>query len=79
MTATAILALVIQGLQAAVAAAPLAEDLGVKAKAFITSLFTANIITKEQQDAAHAHVDSICALAKAGIVPDHWKVEPDPV
>lgn len=75
----AVLALILQGIQAAIAAAPQVIDIVTKGKDFITALFTANLITKAQQDALHAHVDSMSALAMAGIVPDSWKVEPDPV
>lgn len=72
------LLLIIQGIQAAISAAPAVADIVVKAKDLIASLFGAKLISKEQQDAVHAHIDSLSALAKLGIIPDHWKVEPDP-
>ncbi len=71
--------LIIQAIQAAIAAAPGVVDLVEKAKTFIDGLFTAKLITADQQTAMKNHVDSLQALALAGIVPPHWKVEPDPV
>lgn len=77
MSAAAILT-IISGIQAAISAAPGVIDVFNKAKALITSLFAAGKITKAQQDAIHAHVDSIAAMVNAGIVPDAWTVEKDP-
>jgi predicted RNA-binding protein associated with RNAse of E/G family len=74
----AMLLLIIQGVQAAIAAAPQVVDLVVKAKDFIASLFSAGLITKEQQDRIHAHVDAVCAAALAGQELPEWTVEPDP-
>ena len=70
--------LVIQGINAALAAAPGAIEVITKAKELITALFTAKAITKEQQDAIHIQVDATAALVSAGIVPIAWQVEPDP-
>ena len=70
--------LAIQGITAILSSAPQAAELVVKAKEFITAMFTAGQISKEQQDALHLHVDSTVALAAAGIVPTWWQVEPDP-
>ncbi len=78
MSSSAIL-LIMQGIQAAIAAAPGVIDIVAKSKALIDSLFTAGAITKEAQDALHKECDSLQAMALAGIVPDHWKVEPDPL
>ena len=69
---------ILQGLQAAITAAPLALDVVKQAKALISSLFTAELITAEQQAALHLQVDAYAALAAANIVPPHWQVEPDP-
>ena len=71
--------LVMQAVQACIAAAPGVADIVVKAKDLISSLFTAQLITKAQQDALHAHVEAHAALVAAGIVPPHWSVEADPV
>lgn len=75
----ATIALIIQGIQAAIAAAPQVEALALKAKEFISELFGAGLITKETQDALHAHVDAVCAAALAGTPPPAWTVEADPV
>lgn len=60
------------------AAAPQVAELAVKAKELISALFTAKVISKQQQDAMHLHVDSLAALHAAGIIPESWKVDPDP-
>ena len=75
----ATLALVIQGLTALVAAAPKIEAIVAQVKTLITALFTTQQITKAQQDAMMAQVDAIVALSQAGIVPPHWRIDPDPV
>ena len=63
----------------AIAAAPKAVELIKNAKDFITGLFKAGLISKEQQDAAHAYADAQGELVRLGIVPDSWQVRPDPV
>jgi predicted RNA-binding protein associated with RNAse of E/G family len=70
--------LIIQGIQAAISAAPVVEAIVVQGKNFITSLFEAGLISKATQDAAHAHVDAYCAAALAGQEPPQWTVEADP-
>lgn len=77
MSASALL-LLIQGIEAAIAAAPRVVELVAKAKDLVTALFTAKVITKDQQDALHARIDSQALMAAAGIIPAHWQVEPDP-
>jgi hypothetical protein len=64
--------------QMAISAAPTVEDIAVKAKAFVTSLFKAGVITKDQQDSVHAHVDAYAAALLAGTPPPEYLVEPDP-
>lgn len=78
MTGAAILTLILQAVQAALVAAPQVAEIVTQAKALITSLTTAALITKAQQDAAHKQVDAIAALVDAGIVPPGLQVEPDP-
>lgn len=73
-----ILASIITGIRLAIQAAPQAVDILKKAKAFITSLFSAGLITKEEQQRAHDHLDALQAAALAGEVPPHWQVDPDP-
>jgi len=70
--------LFIQGLNAAISAAPKVIEVVQKAKDFITALFTAGAISKERQDALHLAVDARAALAAAGIVDPAWTVEADP-
>jgi hypothetical protein len=70
--------LIIQGVQAAIAAAPQVVEVAQKGKDFITSLFTAGLISKDQQDKIHAHVDAVCAAALAGQELPEWTVEADP-
>lgn len=71
--------LIVQGIQAAIAAAPGVIAVVEKGKDLISALFTAGKITKEQQDALHARIDADAALAASGIVPPEFQVEPDPV
>lgn len=74
MEAAAILALV----EAILAASPtIVEGVG-KAKNAIQALFEADLITAAQQDALNALVDARAQLARAGVVPEHWKVQADP-
>ncbi len=77
MTPAAV-ALLIQGIQAAIAAAPQIADVALKAKQFIASLFGAGVISQGTQDKIHAHVDAICAAAIAGQELPEWTVEADP-
>ncbi len=70
--------LILQAIEAAIGAAPKVIEIATKAKEFITSLFTAGAITKEQQDAMHLTVDAKMALAQAGVIDPAWLVEPDP-
>lgn len=70
--------LVLQGIQAAIEAAPQIEAIAIKGKEMINTLFTNNLITAEVQAAARAHVDAIQEAALRGEVPPHWTVEADP-
>ncbi len=70
--------LVIQGVEAAIAAAPQVIEVAQKGKELISALFSAKAITAEQQDKVHAHVDAIQAAVLAGQTPPAWQVEADP-
>lgn len=70
--------LILAGIQAALAIAPQVEEVVLGAKQLIAGLFKAGVISKDQQDALHAWVDAQAALARLGIVPPAWTVEPDP-
>jgi len=69
---------ILAGIQAAIAIAPQVEEIVVSAKALITALFTAKLLSKEQQDALHLWVDAQAALAVQGIVPPSWQVQANP-
>lgn len=70
--------LVVQAIQAIIAAAPQIAEVAIKTKDYVAALFGAGVITKEQQDKIHAHVDAVCAAALAGQELPHWQVEADP-
>jgi hypothetical protein len=72
------LPIILAGIQAAIGAAPAVVEVIKSAKDLITSLFTAGLITADQQNALHAWVDAHSALVKAGLTPPAWTVEPDP-
>lgn len=72
------ISVIVQAIIAAISAAPQIEELVVKTKEWVTALFTSKVITAEQQAALHQHVDSVAAMAKAGMWPSHWTIEPDP-
>lgn len=74
----AIALMILQGLQAAIAAAPQIRSLVENGQALFASLFEAGLITKEQQDKLDARAEEICRAALAGEEPPHWLVEPDP-
>jgi hypothetical protein len=71
--------IVIQAIQAAIAAAPRVIEVVQKGKEFIASLTSAGVITAEQQNALDARVDTIAAAFANGQTPPAWSVEPDPV
>lgn len=75
---SSILQTIIQGILAAVAAAPQVEAVIAGAKALISALFEAKLITAEQQNALHGYVDTHAKLASVGITPPAWTVEADP-
>ena len=65
----------IQGL---IQAAPDIIAFAAKVKGWIADLFSAGIITAEQQNELHARVTAICAAALNNTLPPHWQVEADP-
>ncbi len=78
MSAAAILA-IIKYIQLAIAAAPDVIKAATDAKNFVTQLFLAKLITADQQNLLHAHVDGLAAVFIEGqALPSHWTVEPDP-
>lgn len=75
---TANIPLILAGIQAALSAAPKVAEIAKAAKELVSALFTAKVITKEQQDALMRWVDVQAELAGLGIYPESWGVEPDP-
>lgn len=49
-----------------------------KVKDWIADLFSAGVISVEQQNELYARVNEICRATLSGQLPDHWKVDPDP-
>jgi len=72
------LPVILAGIQAALTAAPAVVEIIKSAKDLITSLFTAKLITQDQQNALHAYIDAHAAMVAAGLTPPAWTVEPDP-
>lgn len=70
--------LILQGITAAIQAAPQVAEIVTKGKELIGSLVSGDLITKEQQDALHHRVDVVTEAAKRGEKPPAWEVEPDP-
>jgi hypothetical protein len=70
--------IVLNGLTAALTAAPQVTILVQKAKDFFTTMAGEGLITKDQQDALHNRVDQIVEAAAEGRLPAAWSVEPDP-
>lgn len=74
----AALPLVIQGITAVISAAPQIEAAVESAKNYITSLFEQGLITVDQQNAVHAHVDAVAVAVASGTPLPEWVVAPDP-
>lgn len=70
--------IVLNGLTAALTAAPQVTALAEKAKDFFKSMTGGGLISSEQQDALDARVDQIVESALLGKLPPQWSVEPDP-
>jgi len=74
-----VIALIVQGIQAAIKAAPAIEAVAVSARDWIASLFKAGLISAATQDRIFTHVNFVCDAALAGTEDPAWLVEPDPV
>lgn len=75
----ALIAAIIKYIQLAIAAAPEIQKAVEWAKNFIGDLFSAKVISIEQQNALFSHVDALGTVFKAGqALPSHWTVEPNP-
>ncbi len=62
-------------IQLAMKAAPALTEIYDEGKALIASLFTAKLITKDQQDALMTWADAHQAAVLAGEIPPEFKVE----
>lgn len=71
--------LIMQGIEAAIAAAPKVIAVAEAGKNLITSLAGAGVITDAKQDALHQRVDLVMDAYNRGEVPASLVVEPDPV
>ncbi len=77
MSAAAFL-IFVQGLQVALSAAPQVSKLIVQTKEIVETLFTAGVITAQQQTDLNNYVDAVCTAALRGEVAPEWQVEADP-
>jgi len=77
MTAASLL-LIVQGIQAAISAAPEVESVVENAKTWVSSLFSSGVITIAQQNAVNAQIDAIVAAFAGGTTPPEFQVQPDP-
>lgn len=75
--APATLALIIQGVQAIIAAAPGIIAVAEKAKEFFANLFAAGLIDADTQNRINSNVDAWCEAALNGTLGPAWDVEPD--
>ncbi len=70
-----VIALIAKGIQAIIAAAPTIKAVAIKAKEFISNLFSKGLIDAATQDKLHAHVDAVCQAALEGNLPPEFDVE----
>lgn len=72
------ISLIVSLLQGLISNAPQIYKAAADAVAFVEALFSAKLITADQQNALHDHVDAIILARLKGEPPPHWQVEPDP-
>lgn len=70
-------ALIVAGITAALNSAPAVTQLVLQTKDYITALFTAGVITAEQQNRLHAHCDAHMNATLRGEKPPELVVDPD--
>lgn len=70
--------LLVQLAQMAIASAPQIEVAVKAAKDAFTGLFSDGVITTDQQNELHAHVDAIGLAVVGGQTPPEFQVQPDP-
>ncbi len=70
---------IIKYVQLGIAAAPEIEKAVIDAKNFISQLFSAKVITADQQNFIHANIDAVAAVFSNGQnIPSSWTVQDDP-
>lgn len=69
--------LAIEGIQAAIKAAPQVIALVEAGKNFVTELFESGLIDKATQDAQHKEMDDLMNAWNAGDVPAAWQQQPE--
>lgn len=72
------LIVILQGIQAALSAAPQVEAVITAAKEWLDALADNGVIPSATQNALHAWVDTHAEIVAAGITPPAWQVQPDP-
>ena len=65
-------------IQGAIAIAPDVIEAAAAARQFIAALFSAKVLTADEQNTLFGRITELCAARIRGELPPHWKVEPDP-
>lgn len=69
---------IITFIELAIKAAPEIKSIAESAKTLISDLFSHGLITVDQQNQLHAHMDAIMTATLAGTLPPSWQVQADP-
>lgn len=70
---------IMAAIQGAITIAPDVIEAAMAARQFVAALFTAKVLTAEEQNALFANITTLCTARLKGELPSHWKVEADPV
>jgi len=73
-----LLPFILQGIQAALAAAPDAAKIVAEAKALFGAMFSSKLITAAEQNKLNDELDKRAASVLAGQTPPAWVARPDP-
>lgn len=66
-------------IQGAFAIAPDIIGFATTARSFIAGLFTSGVITAAEQNEMAERVQALCIARLKGELPQHWRIDPDPV
>jgi len=69
---------IMASIQGAIAAAPDILKAAEAARVFIAALFTAKVLTADEQNMLFGGVTALCLARLDGKLPSHWQVRPDP-